>query len=133
MGERRAVLEQEIEELKCLRELMKAEKECLAVMNGERLLRIVRQKDGLVRRLGQLKAKRQSLEGGPNAGTVQPEAGRELFGVRDALVSEIREQSRVHERILEDQSQQIGRLLGFFRSVFSRSSVYDRNGRMRSP
>ena len=133
MGERRAILEQEIEQLKCLQQLMKTEKDCLAAMNAEGLFRIVREKDGLVRRLGQLKAKRHSLQGEPNTGTVQPQSVQELFGVRNALVSEIREQSRVHERILEDQSQQIGRLLGFFRSVFSRSSVYDRNGRMRSP
>jgi flagellar biosynthesis/type III secretory pathway chaperone len=134
MGERRTILEEEIEQLKCLQDLMKAEKDCLAGMNGEGLLQVVREKDGLVRRLGQLKQKRQSLRGETDPIAGQPaQALRDLLGVRNALISEIREQSRIHERILEDQSEQVGRLLGFFQSVFSRSSVYDRNGRMRSP
>ncbi len=132
MGERRAILEEEIQHLKCLQGLMKTEKDCLAGMNGEGLLRVVREKDGLVRRLGQLKARRRSLPVGTDGGAGQPKAVRELLDLRNALVSEIREQSRVHERILEDQSEQVGRLLGFFQSVFSRGSVYDRNGRMKS-
>jgi len=134
MGERKAILEEEIAQLRSLQDLMKAEKDCLAGMDGEELLQVVRKKDGLVRRLAQLKEKRQGLQS-----RTDREAGltghalRELHSVRTALISEIREQSRVHERILADQSEQVGRLLGFFQSVFSRSSVYDRNGRMGSP
>jgi flagellar biosynthesis/type III secretory pathway chaperone len=134
MGERKAILEQEIEQLRCLQGLMKAERECLARMNGEGLLRLVREKDGLVRRLARLQEERRTLPGtsGPGAGDAA-QALRELFVVRNALVSELREQSRVHERILEEQSERVGHMLGFFRSVFSRNATYDRNGRMRAP
>ena len=133
MGEGRTILEEEIEQLRCLRKLMESEKDCLVGMNGEGLLRVVREKDGLVRRLRRLKEKRQGLGREADASGGHTHAVRELLGVRNALVSEIRERSRVHERILENQSEQVGRLLGFFQSVFSRGSVYNRNGRMRSP
>jgi flagellar biosynthesis/type III secretory pathway chaperone len=133
MGERRAILEEEIEQLRCLQGLMKTEKDCLACMNGEGLLRVVREKDGLVRRLGQLQERRQSLQGNTGPAEGHARAIRQLLDVRSALISEIREQSRIHEKILEDQSEQVGRLLGFFQSVLTRNSVYDQKGRMKSP
>jgi flagellar biosynthesis/type III secretory pathway chaperone len=134
MGERKAILEEEIEQLRCLQGLMKAERECLARMNGEGLLRLVREKEGLVRRLDRLQERRRSLprlsDPGAGEGT---DAFRELLRLRNALVSDIREQSRVHERVLEEQSERVGDLIGFFRSAFSRNATYDRNGRMRAP
>lgn len=133
MGERRAILEEEIAQLRCLEDLMKTERECLARMNGEGLFELVREKDGLVRRLGRLQEKRLGLQGPGEQEPAEGQTLRDLIRIRNHLVSEIREQSRVHERILEEQSAQVGRLLGFFRSVFSRNSTYDRNGRMRSP
>jgi len=124
------IIEEEIRHLEQLQQLMQDERDSLDQMDRETLLKIVKNKAAIAVRLEELKSRRQTLETGPDASRDNGQKVSELLKTRDTLVKTLKEENRIQRNVLATQSEQVDRLLGFFRQLRDPSIIYNSNGRL---
>ena len=124
----RQILEQEVEQLEHLHALMQEEKECLARMDRETLLRLTREKEALAIRMRRLHARREGLVDEEKAYLSKAPETSGLFRTRNTLIQELRDLSKTQKEIVETQKDQVAHLLGFLRNLRYQSATYDRKG-----
>ena len=124
------ILEQEVEQLQHLHRLMQEERQCLARMDRETLLRLTREKEALAIRMRSLHSRRDGLaeEERTSLSTVPGTSG--LFRTRNTLLQELRDLSRMQKEIVETKREQVGHLLGFLQNLRYQSATYDRKGNL---
>ena len=124
------ILEQEVEGLQQLHRLMREERECLARMDRETLLKLTREKEALAIRMRSLNSRRDGLAEEEKASLAEAPVTSELLHTRNTLVQELRDLSRTHKEIVETKKGQIGHLLGFLQNLRYQSATYDRKGNL---
>jgi uncharacterized protein YhaN len=124
------VLEQEVEELERLHSLMQKERECLARMDREALLRLTREKEALAIRMRRLHARREGLADEERASLSSAPETSGLLRTRNTLVQELRDLSRTQKEIMETQKAQVGHLLVFLQNLRYQSATYDCKGNL---
>jgi flagellar biosynthesis/type III secretory pathway chaperone len=122
------ILEQEVEQLELLHGLMQEERECLARMDRETLLRLTREKEALAIRMRRLHARREGLVDEDRASLSRAPGTSGLFRARDALIRDLRDLGRTQKEIVETQKEQVGHLLAFLQNLRYQSATYDRKG-----
>jgi len=127
----RKLLEDEIEQLEQLRELIRAEKECLFRMDRDALLRLTRQKEALAMGLSKLGARREGLQD-ENGDSLSDLPGLQpLVRRRNTLLQELRRMGRAQKEMIETQREQVGQVLSFLHNLRCQSSTYDCTGKYR--
>lgn len=124
----RQVLEQEVEQLEQLHSLMQEERECLARMDRETLLRLTRQKEALAIRMRKLHTQREDLADEERASLPAAKGTSGLLRTRNTLIQELRDLNRTHQKIMETQKERVGHLLAFLQNLRYQSATYDRKG-----
>ena len=124
------ILEQEVEQLQQLRGLMQEERECLARMDREALLRVTRKKEALAVRMRRLHSQRESLDGEERASLAKAPGTSTLLRTRNTLVQDLRDFGRTQKEIVEAQKTQVGHLLGFLQNLRYQSATYDCKGNL---
>jgi uncharacterized protein YjcR len=124
----RQLLEQEVEQLEHLHALMQEEKECLARMDRETLLRLTREKEALAIRMRRLHARREGLVDEEKATLSKTQETSGLFRTRKTLIQELRDLSKTQKEIVETQKDRVAHLLGFLQNLRYQSATYDRKG-----
>ena len=122
------ILEQEVEQLELLHGLMQEERECLARMDRETLLRLTREKEALAIRMRRLHARREGSVDEDRASLSRTPGTSGLFRARDALIRDLRDLGRTQKEIVETQKEQVGHLLAFLQNLRYQSATYDRKG-----
>ena len=124
------ILEQEVEQLEHLHGLMQEERECLARMDRETLLRLTREKEALAIRMRRLNAEREGLLDEDKASLSTAPGTSGLLRTRNRLIQELRDLSRTQKEIMETQKERVGHLLAFLQSFRYQSATYDRMGNL---
>ena len=119
------ILEQEVEQLEQLHSLMREERECLAHMDRETLLRLTREKEALAIRIRRLHTQREGLGDEDKASLSTAPGTSRLLRTRNALIQELRDLSRTQKEIMETQKERVGHLLAFLQSFRYQSATYD--------
>jgi|GEM_PF-5375276 len=122
------ILEQEVEQLELLHGLLQEERECLARMDRETLLRLTREKEALAIEIRRLHARREGLADEDRASLSGAPGTSDLMGTRNALIQELRDLGRTQKEIMETQKEQVGHLLAFLQNLRYQSATYDRKG-----
>lgn len=122
------ILEQEVEQLERLHGLMQEERECLARMDRETLLRLTREKEALAIRMRRLNAEREGLLDEDKASLSTAPGTSGLLRTRNRLIQELRDLGRTQKEIMETQKEQVGHLLAFLQNLRYQSTTYDRTG-----
>ncbi len=124
------ILEQEVEQLEQLHSLMHEERECLACMDRETLLRLTREKEALANRMRRLHTQREGLDDEDRTSLSQAPGTSGLFRTRNTLIQELRDLSRTQKEINETQKERVGHLLAFLQNLRYQSATYDRTGNL---
>jgi flagellar biosynthesis/type III secretory pathway chaperone len=122
------ILEQEVEHLELLHGLMQEERECLARMDRETLLRLTKEKEALVIRMRRLHARREGLIDEDRSSLSRAPGTSDLFRTRNALIRELRDLGQTQKEIVETQKEQVGHLLAFLQNLRYQATTYDRKG-----
>lgn len=122
------ILEQEVEQLEQLHSLMQEERECLAHMDRETLLRLTREKEALAIRMRRLHTEREGLLDEDKASLSTAPGTSGLLRTRNRLIQELRDLGRTQKQIMETQKEQVGHLLAFLQNLRYQSATYDRMG-----
>jgi len=122
------ILEQEVEQLELLHGLMQEERECLARMDRETLLRLTREKEALTIRMRQLHTQREDLVDEEGTSFAKAPGTSGLLRTRNTLIQELRDLSRGQKEIMETQKEQVGHLLAFLQNLRYQSATYDHKG-----
>lgn len=125
------ILEEEVEQLRCLQSVMQEERESLARMDREDLLRLTGEKEALAKRMRRLNARKEEL-GDADEDSLARMAGMSvLLQARTSLLRELREMNRVQKEIIDTQKGQVGQLLSFLQNLRHPSTTYDSKGNFR--
>jgi len=124
------ILEQEVEQLEHLHRLMQEERECLARMDRETLLRLTREKEALAIRMRRLRTEREGLLDEDKASLSTTAGTSGLLRTRNRLIQELRDLGRTQKEIMETQKEQVGHLLAFLQNLRYQSATYDRMGHL---
>ena len=124
------ILEEEVEQLEYLHSLLHREKDCLARMDREALIRLTREKEALASRMRSLNARREGLDEQDRSSLSNTPEISGLFRTRKSLLEEIRHLSRTHKEIVQTQREQVSEALGFLQRVRCRSATYDSKGNL---
>ncbi len=127
------ILKEEVAQLKQLHGLMLEERECLARMDREALLRLTREKEALTLRIKRLTAERAGLTDRAAGPLSEAPGDSELIRARRSLLLELRDLSRAHKGMIDSQREQVGQLLSFLRNLHHPSATYDNKGNLRRP
>jgi flagellar biosynthesis/type III secretory pathway chaperone len=124
------ILEQEVEQLEHLQGLMREERECLARMDRDALLRLAREKEALAIRLRRLHTRREAMDDQDKASMSEVPGTSGLLRTRDTLIQHLRDFSRTQKEIMETQKAQVGHLLAFLQNLRYQSATYDSKGNL---
>ena len=124
------ILEQEVEQLELLHGLLQEERECLARMDRETLLRLTSEKEALAIRIRRLQTRREGLvEEDRDSLSRAPETS-DLLRARNVLIGELRDLGRTQKEIVETQREKVGHLLSFLQNLRYQSATYDSKGNL---
>ncbi len=127
------ILEEEVAQLERLHGLMLQERECLARMDRESLLRLTREKEALALGIERLAAAGEGLDEGGRGSLSEAPATARLVRARRSLLLELRDLSRTHKEMIDAQREQVEHLLGFLRNLQHPSATYDHKGNLSRP
>ncbi len=124
------ILEEEVEQLGQLHSLLHEERDCLARMDREALIRLTREKEALASRMRKLNARREGLTDQDRSSLSNTPGIPGLFRARDTLLHEIRHLSGTHKEIIESQRNRVRQALGLVQRLRCRPSTYDSKGNL---